>query len=524
MESIFRRETLDLSVTRQQVSAQASVALGLMVLFYLLAFLVAAALGLGAYLALLGLGAVGGAFIGGLFAVAAVVVLGAMVPRSSRFVPPGPELKRATHEELFREVEQLAGDTGQKMPNRIYLLNDVNAFVADHGGVLGFGSQRVLGIGLPLLCALDRQELRGVLGHEFGHFCRGDTRLGPWVYRGRRAMITAAKNLGAVARAFGPIGFVFKLLALPFTAYAMGYLRFSQNLSRRQEFAADEVGAKLAGTASTVAALRAVEVCSVAFEAYFRNELLPLIQIGWLAPVAEGFRRFLKTAAASRLIEQVQAKPGRKADPLDSHPSLTERVFALEAVAGPRRGRDDRPAADLLHELPGYELALVQGMLDGSHPVLKPVTWREVGKVLADQWNRIGADVAVVYRPRTFADLPVDPKEHRAMLGRHSGKDVSEVSEAEVQDWAQWALMHLVFAGLLTAGLRCTSMPGEPVRFSSDLQNFEPAEVVYRLLRGALNREDWRTFCRDTGLSRVEIELLAAKSPRFEAERELAEA
>lgn len=523
MESIRRRETLDLSATRQQVSFRAGAALGLMVLFYVLAFLVVAALGVGGYLALVGLGGVGALLVGGTCAAAAVVVLGAMIPRNERFVAPGPELARATHAALFREVQQLAEDTRQKMPDRIYLLNDVNAFVADHGGVLGLGSRRVLGIGLPLLCALDRQELRSVLGHEFGHFCASDTRVGPWVYRGRRAMITAAQNLGAVARALGAVGFVFKLLAVPFTAYATRYLRFTQDLSRRQELAADEVGAKLAGTASTVSALRAVEVCSVAFQVYFRNELVPLIQVGCLAPVAEGFRRFLKTATARRLIEQVQAEPDKKADALDSHPSLAERVFALQAVAGPRRGRDDRPAADLLHELPGYELALVKGMLEGS-PELKPVTWKEVGKVLADQWHRIGSDVAVAFRPRTFAELPVDPKEHRVLLGLYSGKDVSGVSDEEVQDWARWALMHLVFAGLLTAGLRCESMPGEPVRFSSDRQQFEAAEVVYRLLRGAMNREDWRTFCRDTGLLRVDVEMLAAHSPRFEAERALAEA
>ncbi len=524
MESICRRETLDLSVTRHQVSARAVVALGLMMLFYLLAFLFAATFGLAGY-ALLGHGTVPGVLAGVAFAVAAVVVVGSMVPRGGRFVAPGPELKRATHAALFREVEQLAEDTGQKMPDRIYLLNEVNAFVADYGGVLGLGSRRVLGIGLPLLCALDRQELRSVLGHEFGHFCNGDTRLGAWVYRGRRAMITAANNLGGVARALGSFGVVFELLTRPFTLYATSFLRFTQNLSRRQELAADEVGAKLAGTASTVSALRAVEVCSVAFEAYFRNELMPLIQVGCLALVAEGFRRFLKTASARRLIAQVETEPGKKADALDSHPSLTERVLALQAVAGPRRGRDDRPAAALLDELPGYELALVQGMLEDSKPGLKLVTWKEVGKVLSDQWHSIGADVAVAYRSRTFAELPVDPKEHRALLGRHSRKEVSGVSEEELRDWAGWALMHLVFAGLLAAGLRCESMPGEPVRFSDDRrQHFEPAEVVYRLLRGAMNREDWRTFCRDTGLARVDIETLAAHSPHYKVERKLAEA
>lgn len=524
MESMRHHDVSDLSAERRPVDFRAAVALGLMVLFYVLAFLVAAALGLGAFVALRLTGSVVALFIAGSFAVATVVVVGAMFPRGGRFVPPGPELERATHAALFHEVEQIAEDTGQKMPDRIYLLNDVNAFVADHGGVLGVGSRRVLGIGLPLLCGLDMQELRSVLGHEFGHFCGGDTRLGPWVYRGRRAMITAAENLSAVARVLGPAGLVFKALAVPFAAFASGYLRFTQGLSRRQELAADKVAAKLSGSAPSISALRAVEVCAVAFEAYFQSELLPLIQVGCLAPVAEGFRRFLKTEVARRLIAQVQAQPHQPADALDSHPSLAERVFALQTVVGPRPGRDDRPAATLLHELPGYELALVKGMLENPNAELKPVTWKEVGKVLADQWHRIGAELAVSYLPRTFDELPVEPSEHRALLGRHSRKDVSGVSEEEVRSWARWALMHLVFAGLTAAGLHCNSLPGQPVRFSDGRQHFEAAEVVDRLLRGAMGRDDWRTFCRSTGLSRVNVERLAAHSPRYEAERELAEA
>ena len=39
--------------------------------------------------------------------------------------------------------------TAQTMPEEVYVVNAVNAFVAQRGGIMGIGSRRVMGIGLP---------------------------------------------------------------------------------------------------------------------------------------------------------------------------------------------------------------------------------------------------------------------------------------------------------------------------------------------------------------------------------------
>jgi heat shock protein HtpX len=83
----------------------------------------------------------------------------------------------------------------------VYLIGQVNAFVADRGGIMGFGSRRVMGIGLPLLSILTVSELRGVLAHEFAHYYGGDTRLGPWVYKTQSAMIRTFQNIGKLGSA-----------------------------------------------------------------------------------------------------------------------------------------------------------------------------------------------------------------------------------------------------------------------------------------------------------------------------------
>ena len=61
----------------------------------------------------------------------------------------------------------------------------------------------LLAIGLPLLQTLTIEEFRALLAHEFAHFYSGDTRLGPWVFRGRETMVRVFNNLGKKSQIMG---------------------------------------------------------------------------------------------------------------------------------------------------------------------------------------------------------------------------------------------------------------------------------------------------------------------------------
>jgi heat shock protein HtpX len=82
------------------------------------------------------------------------------------------------------------------LPQDVYLIPEVNAWVARRGGVMGFGSRRAKGLGLSLLQILTVSQFRAVLAHEVGHYYGGDTRLGPWVYKARTAMVRTLLGLG----------------------------------------------------------------------------------------------------------------------------------------------------------------------------------------------------------------------------------------------------------------------------------------------------------------------------------------
>ena len=98
-------------------------------------------------------------------------IVWAVLPRIDRFVPPGPPLSAVDSPQLFEVLNGVASSTEQSMPAHVYLVNDVNAFVTQRGGVMGFGSRRVMGIGLPLMQSVSVAEFEAIIAHEFGH-CR----------------------------------------------------------------------------------------------------------------------------------------------------------------------------------------------------------------------------------------------------------------------------------------------------------------------------------------------------------------
>jgi hypothetical protein len=75
--------------------------------------------------------------------VGAATVLWALVPRPDRFEAPGPQLTPSTEPQLFSLIDDVAAKTAQPRPAEVYLLNEVNAWVSQRGGTMGFGSRRV---------------------------------------------------------------------------------------------------------------------------------------------------------------------------------------------------------------------------------------------------------------------------------------------------------------------------------------------------------------------------------------------
>jgi heat shock protein HtpX len=187
------------------------------------------------------------------------------------------------HPKLFEILAGIATATRQDMPSEVYLTAEVNAWVMDRGGMMGFGSRRVMGLGLSLLQVLRVSQLRAVVAHEFGHFHGGDTKLGPWIYKTRAAISRTLEGLAECS----------SLLQKPFLWYGKAFLRMTHVVSRRQEFTADTLAARVVGFRPLIEGLKLTYGAAYAFDAYWLNEVAPVLRYGFHPPLAEGFRRYL---------------------------------------------------------------------------------------------------------------------------------------------------------------------------------------------------------------------------------------
>jgi heat shock protein HtpX len=166
-----------------------------------------------------------------------ILISCSFLPRYDKFDAPGPVIDLNKNPDFFAAIKDIAARSNQTLPEQIYLVPELNAWVASRGGLMGFGSKRVMGIGLPLIDEMTVDQLKSVMAHEFGHYYGGDVKLGPWIYKTRSAIGRTIDNLGHHSG----------LLQKPFLWYGNAFLRITHGISRQQEFAADALAARMFG-------------------------------------------------------------------------------------------------------------------------------------------------------------------------------------------------------------------------------------------------------------------------------------
>jgi heat shock protein HtpX len=425
--------------------------------------------------------------------VSAGAILWSLVPRIDRFVAPGPRLLPSEHPRLFREIEQIAAATGQKMPAEVYLEGELNAWVGQRGGIMGIGSRRVMGLGLPLMRVLNVDELRAVLAHEFGHYHGGDTRLGPLVHKTHSAIGRTIMNLDG------------GLLQKPFLWYGSLFLRITHAVSRHQEFTADRLAAQTVGREPLVSGLQKIHSSAMAFTVFWQSEMVPVLSAGFRAPIADGFARFLGAANIAALVEQQlkEELQGGQADPYDTHPPLAQRIAAVHDAAAWQRPQDAAPAVALLEDVPRLErgvLAAIAG--DAAVAELADTDWDAAGPtVYIPLWRKAvaeGCNDLAGLRPET---LPQTLARDLAAAGDEPPEDLQR----------RLALAGMAVAlAALEAGAALDCRVGMPVAVLRDDLRVEPFAVIPQLASGGLTSSSWLTQCEGLGITGVELSTVAA--------------
>jgi Zn-dependent protease with chaperone function len=431
--------------------------------------------------------------------VGAAIILWSVMPRRDRFEAPGPQLKPGSHPRLFELIRGVASATKQAMPAEVYLVGDMNAWVAHRGGLMGMGARAIMGLGLPLLQTLTVSELRAVLAHEFGHYHGGDTKLGRYVYQTRAAIGRTLENLARHG----------SILQLPFLWYGRLFLRVSHAVSRRQELAADQLAARVVGARPLGEGLKKIHAAAPAFGYYWSNEVAPVLQAGFVPPLADGFRRFVDGEVGRKALAaaHAQALVEGEADVFDTHPPLRERLEALEGCRPGDTADGDPLAITLLANPQGLERALIAPALaDAGRRPLPPIQWSEVGeRVYQPIWQKETQGAAAHCSPLAVEALGERASALSEALGAQRLPEGGAAPAETRQLRGSWALGSALAAALSQAGWATEAPPGEPVTLRGPAGSLDPFATVQALVKGELSAEAWAEQCERLGIAGLEM-------------------
>jgi heat shock protein HtpX len=427
------------------------------------------------------------------------IILWSILPRRDRFMPPGPPLEPKQHPKLFETLAGIAQATKQQMPSEVYLIADVNAWVMDRGGIMGFGSRRVMGLGLPLLQVLSVSQLRAVLAHEFGHFHGGDTKLGPWVYKTRAAIGRTLQGLAAYC----------SLLQKPFLWYGKAFLRITHAVSRRQEITADALAAHVVGPHPLIEGLKRIHGAALAFNGYWLNEVAPVLSKGFHPPLVEGFRRYL---ASSRIAAAVSSSLERElaegqVDPYDTHPPLRERIAALQTVPNGETTGNDLAAISLLGDVEGLEARLITTTAhESTAQVLPLLAWDDVGrKIWVPAWEAYAGKYADVLAGNTPHALPALLQNLDALSHRLRECDGEDLGPEQRYQQAIGMLGVALAVALSRNGWEPHVLPGDDVDCEHNGTFIKPLDIVPKLVSGELAPEAWHELCVGAGIAELDL-------------------
>ncbi len=492
------------------IAAWAVVAAAAVLLSYLFTlFLALSCLALAILLFIGGIRSIPALLLGVFGIIAGITILWSLIPRRDKFVPPGVLIDLSEQKRLAGEIESIAAALGEPMPAEVYLIPDVNAFVAQRGGLLGAGSRRVMGLGLPLMQVLTLSQFRAVLAHEFAHFYSGDTRLGPWVFKARSSMARVINSLGQpsvfvqlLARV-GIVALAHALIIGGLVLYWKLFMRITQLISRRQEYRSDELACYIAGSEGLIGGLQGINKASAVLGPYWKAVVEPAISLGYRPQLADGFGRFMNAPAISKAASDylVQQLASPRTDPLDTHPPLNDRIKKARALGIAAKRTEAQPSISLIDNLGNLEKALLQWMNPGlANAGLKPMDWETSGaEVYLPSWQKHVTTFLHLLAGITVASLPQALKDPRAIADKMPDPPGTLLTREQRAERAAVLLQFALTLVLLDHGWKLQIQPGQ-FSVQRDDPPLQPPILISKLRSGDLSAQGWSIYCSKAGI------------------------
>ena len=196
--------------------------------------------------------------------------------------PYSIEITPKEHPRLFKLIRETADQVGAPYPKKVFLVQGVTACVFYNASILSlfYPVRKNLEIGLGLFSSMNAGELKVVLAHEFGHFSQKSLQFGAYVYkvnqviqnmvfsndRWDRTILSLSRTQNIIS-IFGAL--VYKIAELIRSGLRKIYelvISSYNDLSRELEFHADQVATAIAGSETSISALRRLTFGSQSFD------------------------------------------------------------------------------------------------------------------------------------------------------------------------------------------------------------------------------------------------------------------
>jgi len=249
--------------------------------------------------------------------------------------PDGPRVSREEAPKLWAEVDQIAEACKAPKIDEIVLDMDMNAAAIQvpRFGMLGFYKNYLL-LGLPLMIALPKDEMRSVIAHEFGHFSGQHGKMGGWIYRLNTTLMRIRESLAKHGGTF--------LFSKFFDWYQPRFDALSFALRRQNEYAADAAASAHAGADAAATALMRVSYLDQVMQKGVWDRITERSKVepeaprdAYLSLESQIEEAASKVDVATRLRRALATKTTYD----DTHPSLTDRLLGLD-----RLPKDDQVA------------------------------------------------------------------------------------------------------------------------------------------------------------------------------------
>ncbi|WP_018680447.1 M48 family metallopeptidase [Actinokineospora enzanensis] len=329
-----------------RVSVRATVAVAMLVAFYLLAVglilgLLAAEVFVVFHTAALAWITVGVVVLPAALALCAAL---AAVERGVDEQLVGVPTTESRQPELWALAAKIAHAVGTRVPDEIRIVDSAEICVSDTTSLLGLWvRRRRLYLGAPMLAGLTEQQVGADIAIALARSRARGTRLAGTALAGRVALRRAHEAMEA-DRALK------RLIRGALGGYASAFRHLTDPISRHQWLRADAAAARVVGSAVTESALRESAVVGVLWHRFVEDHLRDAWDAGYLPErVFDGFAEMRRAPELYVVLEHLrgQVTEDETADP--HCPTAAVRVAAIREIAAPDDGVD-RPAVDLVRD------------------------------------------------------------------------------------------------------------------------------------------------------------------------------